>query len=75
MTRPLPSIRAPELTAMAVFEPNGAAFLEVCAGAYDVAFSRDQVAALKEKIAAFERASLFEDGRPAERLHRHKEAL
>lgn len=78
MSRPLPKPRVyPKLTAMAVFEPNGAHRMEVFVprlGA-DVAFDRDEVAQLEEKIAAFKQQSAFEDGRPIERTHRHREAL
>ncbi|WP_297105208.1 hypothetical protein [uncultured Devosia sp.] len=76
MTRPLPHIREPEVTAMAVFCPNGVAFLEVgFAGHPDIPFTREQVAQLKEKIENFERQCLFEDGRPDERHRIHREAL
>lgn len=77
MNRPLPPVAEPELTAMAVFHPNGAQVLEVgIAGtASDTMFSRDQVRQLKEKIEAFERQCTFEDGRPNERFRMHKEPL
>lgn len=77
MNRPLPERAAAEVTAMAVFEPSGRHYLEVCiAGTpIDVVYTRDQVEQLEEKIAAFKRVATFEDGRPVERVRRHKEPL
>lgn len=77
MNRPLPTISEPELTAMAVFHPNGAQVLEVgIAGtASDTVYTRDQVRQLKDIIDAFERQCTFEDGRPSERFRMHKEPL
>ena len=76
MSRSLPPTREPEVTAMAVFSPNGVAVFEVgFAGHPDVPFSREQVTQLKEKIEAFERVCLFEDGRPDERVRVRREAL
>ena len=77
MSRPAPLHRTPPLVAMAHFYPGGDAYLEVGmqGTGYEVLYSRDQVAELKEKIAAFERVVLFEDGRPSERTNKYREAL
>lgn len=75
--RPSPAFRSPPIEAMAHVYPDGSAYLEVAmvGTGNDVLYSRDQVATLKEKIAAFERVVTFEDGRPTERTHQYREAL
>lgn len=76
MTRPLPAIRQPELSAMAVFTPEGAAYLQVGApGVGEAIYTVDQVDQLEDIIASFKRAVLFEDGRPEPRRTKHREAL
>lgn len=77
MNRMLPFRRPAPVLARGHVYPDGSAFLEVgiegvCA---EMLLSRDQVAELKEKIAAFERFVTFEDGRPVDRPRHHREAL
>lgn len=68
---------SPPIEAMAHVYPDGSAYLEVAmvGTGNEVLYSRDQVATLKEKIAAFERVVTWEDARPIERTHQYREAL
>lgn len=77
MTRPLPIRRPAPVLARGHVYPDGSTFLEVgIAGVTaEMLLSRDQVAELKEKIAAFERFVTFEDGRPTERPRHYREPL
>ena len=76
MNRSLPQIQTPEIIALAEFRPSGEAVLLVgFPGQPDVPYTRDQVDQLEEKIAAFKRQCMFEDGRPDTRLRTHREAL
>lgn len=77
MSRPVPAIKEPPILAMAHVYPDGSAYLEVAllGTGYEVLYSRDQVAALKEKIAAWERVVMFEDSRPTDRTSKYREAL
>lgn len=77
MPRPLP-LRAPRgVLARGHVYPDGAAYLEVAIEGVgrDMLLDREQIAELKEKIAAFERLVTFEDGRPTDRTHPYREAL
>lgn len=76
MSRPLPRIREPEVLAVAIIHPSGEAILEVGTfGRPDQAFTRDQARQLMEKLEAFERLCIFEDGRPDTRHRIYREAL
>ncbi len=76
MPRPLPVIREPDLSAMAVFTPEGAAYLEVGGpGCGEAMYTVDQVQQLEEIIASFKRAVMFEEGRPEPRRNKHREPL
>lgn len=75
--RPHLTAPSPPIEAMAHVYPDGSAYLEVAmvGTGNEVLYSRDQVVALKEKIAAFERVVTWEDARPIERTHQYREAL
>lgn len=76
MARSLPVLREPDLFAMAVFTPEGAAYLEVGGpGVGEALYTIDQVQKLEEIIASFKRAVMFEDGRPEPRRNKHREPL
>lgn len=77
MPRPIPILRPMPLLAQGHVYPDGSAYLEIAVQGTgrDLTLTRDQVAELEEKIAAFRRFVIFEEARPIERTHHYRESL